>query len=93
MSKAIEQEVRPLRILVTGATGYVGGRLTHRLLAAGYRVRLLVRGGSDRLKGRPWRDQVEIVNGDVLHPDSLGSARQSLWRLFWDRRQAWVAVL
>ncbi len=78
MSKAIEQEVRPLRILVTGATGYVGGRLTPRLLAAGYRVRLLVRGGSDRLKGRPWRDQVEIVNGDVLHPDSLGSALQGI---------------
>ena len=30
-------------ILVTGATGYVGGRLVPRLLEAGYRVRLLVR--------------------------------------------------
>ncbi len=30
-------------ILVTGATGYVGGRLVPRLLEAGYRVRCLVR--------------------------------------------------
>jgi uncharacterized protein YbjT (DUF2867 family) len=78
MPKAIEQKTRPLNILVTGATGYVGGRLTPRLLAAGYRVRVLVRGGADRLNGRSWRDQVEIVNGDVLHPDSLGRALQGI---------------
>ena len=40
-------------ILVSGATGYVGGRLVPRLLAAGHRVRCLVRGPS-RLQGRAW---------------------------------------
>ena len=40
-------------ILVTGATGYVGGRLVPRLLEAGYRVRCLVRDPA-RLQGRPW---------------------------------------
>ena len=40
-------------ILVTGATGYVGGRLVPRLLAAGYRVRCLVRDPA-RLQGRAW---------------------------------------
>ena len=40
-------------ILVTGATGYVGGRLVPRLLAAGYCVRCLVRDPT-RLQGRTW---------------------------------------
>ncbi len=58
-------------VLVTGATGYVGGRLVPRLLEEGYRVRVLVRGGADRLRGRPWVDDVEIVSGDALDPASL----------------------
>ena len=60
-------------ILVTGATGYVGGRLVPRLLAAGYRVRCLVRDPA-RLQGRPWLDQVELATGDVLQPASLAAA-------------------
>lgn len=60
---------RPL-ILVTGATGYVGGRLVPRLLEAGYRVRCLVR-DPDRLQGRAWLDQVEVARGDMLDPESL----------------------
>ena len=47
-------------ILVTGATGYVGGRLVPRLLDAGYRVRVLVRDPA-RLQGRSWLDKVEVV--------------------------------
>ncbi len=57
-------------ILVTGATGYVGGRLVPRLLAAGYRVRVLVRDPA-RLQGRPWLDQVEVATGDAFRPASL----------------------
>jgi len=60
-------------VLVTGATGYIGGRLAPRLLQAGYRVRCLVR-GPGRLQGRPWLDQVESVIGDVLHPETLPAA-------------------
>ncbi len=63
-----------LTILVTGATGYVGGRLAPRLLEEGYRVRVLVRGGAGRLHGRPWADAVEVVDGDVLDPASLVDA-------------------
>jgi uncharacterized protein YbjT (DUF2867 family) len=60
-------------VLVTGATGYIGGRLAPRLLQAGYRVRCLVR-DPGRLQGRPWLDQVELVAGDVLHPETLPTA-------------------
>jgi uncharacterized protein YbjT (DUF2867 family) len=64
-------------ILVTGSTGYIGGRLVPRLLELGYRVRCLVRDPA-RLQGRPWHDQVEIFTGDVLQPDSLLAAMQGV---------------
>ena len=65
-------EEKPL-ILVTGATGYIGGRLIPLLLERGYRVRCLVRDPL-RLQGRAWESQVEIVVGDALNPASLASA-------------------
>ncbi|MDP1832457.1 MAG: SDR family oxidoreductase [Geothrix sp.] len=62
---------KPL-ILVTGATGYIGGRLVPRLLAAGHRVRCLAR-NPERLAGRVWPG-VEVVQGDVSDPVSLEPA-------------------
>lgn len=59
--------------LVTGATGYIGGRLVPRLLAEGHRVRCLTRDPS-KLALDPWVDEVEVVQGDVLDPDSLDGA-------------------
>ena len=50
--------------LVTGASGYVGGRLVTVLLERGYRVRCLVRTPA-KLLSAPWRASVEIVHGDV----------------------------
>lgn len=64
-------------ILVTGATGYVGGRLVPRLLDAGYRVRCLVRDPS-RLQGRAWLSRVELVAGDVFQPQSLADAMREV---------------
>jgi uncharacterized protein YbjT (DUF2867 family) len=61
------------RVLVTGATGYVGGRLIPLLLARGHRVRVLVR-DPDRLAGRSWLDRVEVTVGDVLDPATLPAA-------------------
>lgn len=59
-------------VLVTGATGYIGGRLAPRLLEAGYRVRVLARDPA-RLQGREWLDRVEVVRGDVLKAETLPS--------------------
>lgn len=61
-----------MKILVTGASGYIGGRLVTRLLADGHQVRCMARDPS-RLEGRMWRG-VEIVAGDALVPESLGPA-------------------
>jgi len=58
------------QILVTGATGYIGGRLIPKLLERGHRVRVLVR-DEERIRGRPWLDRVEVFTGDLLQPDSL----------------------
>ncbi len=61
------------RVLVTGATGYIGGRLVPRLLEAGYAVSCLVRDPA-RLQGRPWLSQVEVAPGDCLGADTLPAA-------------------
>ena len=60
-------------VLVLGASGYVGGRLVPKLLAAGYRVRCLVR-SPGKIAGNPWADQAEIVAGDLLAGEGLNSA-------------------
>jgi uncharacterized protein YbjT (DUF2867 family) len=61
------------RILVTGATGYIGGRLVPELLAAGYDVRVLAR-HPERLDTRPWRSRIEVVAGDAADPAALTRA-------------------
>ena len=58
------------RVAVLGATGYVGGRLVAELLHAGGDVRCLVR-KPERTAGFGWRQQVEVVRGDVGDRDSL----------------------
>jgi uncharacterized protein YbjT (DUF2867 family) len=63
----------PLQVLVTGATGYVGGRLVPRLVAAGHQVRVLARDPA-RLEGRPWLADVAVAQGDVFDPATLAAA-------------------
>lgn len=63
--------------LVTGATGYVGGRLVPQLLNAGYRVRILVR-HPERVAQMPWQDRVEIATGDANDAQALATAMRDV---------------
>jgi len=63
--------------LVTGATGYVGGRLVPHLLAAGHQVRILVR-HPERVSQMPWKDDVEIYSGDANDVAAVASAMQGV---------------
>ncbi len=60
------------RVFLTGATGYVGGRLAPRLLDAGYDIVCLTR-EIEKLRARPWvnRPGVELIEGDVARRDVL----------------------
>jgi uncharacterized protein YbjT (DUF2867 family) len=69
-------------ILVTGATGYIGGRLVPRLLEAGYRVRCLVR-DARRIQGRPWSERVEVIEGDATRPETLPPALAGVWAAYY----------
>ncbi|MFE0424054.1 NAD(P)H-binding protein [Streptomyces sp. NPDC058953] len=64
------------RILVTGATGKVGGAVVAQLHAAGVPVRALVRGEADFPEG------VQAVRGDLGDPASLGTALEGVDSVF-----------
>jgi len=61
-----------MRVLVTGATGYIGGRLVSRLCKHNYQVRCFAR-AAERLRGR-FDANVEIVEGDIADEAALSRA-------------------
>ncbi|MGW4978541.1 SDR family oxidoreductase [Streptomyces mirabilis] len=65
------------RCLVTGATGYIGGRLVPELLAAGHRVRCLARSPA-KLRDYPWSGDAEVVRGDVTDAGSVAEALRGI---------------
>ena len=67
----------PATCLVTGATGYIGGRLVRELLKAGYKVKVLAR-FPDRLRDMPCINQVEVVAGDALDENSIIQAMNNV---------------
>ena len=68
------QEPQGRLVLVTGASGYVGGRLVRTLLGQNMRVRVFVR-DPQKIAGLPWIDGVEIVVGDA---NDLAATTQAL---------------
>ena len=62
-----------MRVLVTGATGYIGGRLVPLLLERGHEVTVLVR-DPRRVERRSWTDLVRVRAGDLLDAASLAGA-------------------
>lgn len=68
---------KPALVLVTGATGYIGGRLVTHLLDVGYRVRVFAR-QAERLRDYPWISKVEVVEGDANDIVALDNALKSV---------------
>ncbi|WP_248960243.1 SDR family oxidoreductase [Sphaerisporangium perillae] len=65
------------RCLVTGATGYIGGRLVPELLEAGHDVRCMVR-SAERLRGRAWRGRVEVAEADATEAETTRAALEGV---------------
>ena len=64
---------RGRRVLVTGASGYIGGRLVPELIAAGFTVRAGAR-DPRRLENRSWAKNAELVEADLESPDQVREA-------------------
>lgn len=60
-------------VLVTGATGYVGGRLAPLLVEEGFTVRVLVRSAAKVAK-TAWARRASVIEGDALDPNALDRA-------------------
>jgi uncharacterized protein YbjT (DUF2867 family) len=66
------------RILVTGATGFIGGMLAARLVAEGWEVNCLVRRATDVRAQALERAGCELHVGDALRPDTLRGAGRGI---------------
>ena len=66
-----------MKVLITGASGYIGGRLVRRVLDRGHHVRVLTR-DARHVAGRPWRSRVEVREGDLLAPETLVGAFEGI---------------
>ncbi len=64
------------KVLLTGATGFIGGRLLHSLTEKGASVRCLVRPSEKITTGLPEDRQPEVAYADLLEPESLPGAME-----------------
>ncbi|MDF1799282.1 MAG: SDR family oxidoreductase [Planctomycetota bacterium] len=71
-----QEPTSPTSVLLTGATGYVGGRLMRRLELRGVRLRCLAR-RPEALAGKV-APETEVVAGDLLEPASLDEALEGV---------------
>lgn len=84
MCDTTRQTVLRKPVLVTGATGYIGGRLVSRLLAAGHKVRCLAR-EPRKLGDRPWAGSpnIEILRGDIADCETLRTAMEGCYAAYY----------
>lgn len=66
------------RVLLTGPTGFIGGRLLHALDEEGFKVRCLVRLSEKLTIKRPLKRQPEVMYADLLQPETLPQAMEGI---------------
>jgi uncharacterized protein YbjT (DUF2867 family) len=71
-----------MRVLVTGASGYIGGRLVPRLIHAGHEVRVVLR-RPERLRDVPWRDAVDVVAGDLADRAAVDQSMEGIEAVYY----------
>ena len=69
----MDTQNQPRLYLVTGASGYVGGRLVRDLQGDGKKVRVLVR-DAKKIQGQSWANSVEIIEGNASNSQDLDRA-------------------
>lgn len=67
-------------ILITGASGFIGGHLAHALVADGIRPRLLVRTFSSL--DRELHKHCEVINGDLANDEALAAATEGVTHVY-----------
>ena len=73
MSREISTYSENRKFLVSGASGYVGGRLVRALLDDHLNVRVFVR-NSTKIQGQPWANSVEVIEGNANNSEDLNHA-------------------
>jgi uncharacterized protein YbjT (DUF2867 family) len=68
----------PSKILLTGPTGFIGGRLLHALDQEGFWIRCLVRLSEELVIKRPLKQEPEVAYADLLQPDTLPKAMEGM---------------
>jgi len=69
-------------ILITGASGYIGGRLLKELVSKGFNIRCMAR--NPKALAARISKQIDVVEGDVLNPDTLASALEGIHTVYYN---------
>lgn len=71
-------EKRKTKVLLTGPTGFIGGRLLYALDEAGFKTRCLVRLSEKLTIKRPLKQKPDLVHADLLEPGTLRPAMEGM---------------